>query len=52
MTCLKLEATTESLAFTGQALDAKDIEAETVGAVIKRFSSDAVKHSVILSIDR
>jgi hypothetical protein len=36
----------------GQALDAKHVEAEPIGAVIKRFGSDTVKHSVILSIDR
>jgi hypothetical protein len=49
VTSLKLEATAESLTLTGQALDAKDIEAEPIGAVIKRFSSDTVKHSDVLS---
>jgi len=46
VTRLNLEATAESLALTCQALDAKDIEAEAISAVIKRFSSDTVKHSV------
>jgi len=49
VTRLKLEATAYLDPLTCQALDAKDVEAETIGAVIKRFSSDTVKHSDVLS---
>jgi hypothetical protein len=49
VTRLNLEAPTCLDPLTSQALDAKYIEAETIGAVIKRFSSDTVKHSDVLS---
>jgi len=49
VTRLNLEAPTCLDPLTCQALDAKDVEAETISAVIKRFSSDAVKHSDVLS---
>jgi len=49
VTSLKLEAPTYLDTLTGQALDAKNIEAKPIGAVIKWFSSDTVKHSDVLS---
>jgi len=44
ITCLKLEASACVFTLTGQALKSKNIEAEPIGAVIKRFGSDTVKH--------